>query len=680
MSRLKKTGTDTAKVNILNALAMAVRHDNPQKSFEYVRESQGLAEKLNYRKGTGDALHITGILYSNKGDYKKALENYFAALKLREEINDRNGIGTTNNNIGLVLWNQGKLEEALKYYLVSLRMDEESGEKEGMAISYNNIGIIYWNLGSLDKALEYFEKTKGIYESIGYKPGLAGVYSNIGGIYYNNKDSKTALDYFHRSVKLYEESNDKRGMGSAYTNISEVYSDNKEYEKSLNYQQKALQLQEEIGDRLLVIYSFSGMGKNYLAMGKPALAITFLKKSIEMASGLGVPKVRLEAYKIIAEAYKASGEFRESAGYYEKYAALKDSILNEDANKRVSEMEAKFQNEMKENRIDILNKENELKIVELHRAKFVRNSFIAGFVLVLVLSFVIYKSYRQKKKLNSMLTEKNLIIGQKNKDITDSIEYARTLQEAILPDIETVTRSFPGSFIFFRPRDIVSGDFYWYHKKNSNAADEKDGIETHFIIAADCTGHGVPGAFVSMACHNILNDVIIHKNLDDPGKILKEVNARVGEAFKKEGSKSGTNDGMDVALVKFKIKKENLKILEMEYSGAMNPALIVRNKEVIELPANKMSIGGFTKTGYDFTTHKTELAKNDSVFIFSDGFHDQFGGEKGKKFMFRRFRETLVQMAELPAERQMLQLEKVLSEWQGNHERVDDVLVIGIKA
>lgn len=680
MSRLEKTENDSARVNTLNALVLAMRMNEPEKSLEYIKESMALAEKINFKKGIGDAYHITGILYSNKGDYKKALENYFAALKLREEINDRNGIGTTNNNIGLVLWNQGKLEEALKHYLVSLKIDEEFGEKEGMATSYNNIGIIYWTLGSYDKALEYFIKTNTIYESLGHKEGLAGVYSNIGGIYFNKKNKEKALDYFHKSVSLYEELKDKRGMGSIYSNISEIYSENKEYREALDYQQKALKIQEEIGDKLHMIYSFSGIGKNYLSMNKASAAIAYLNKSVEMAMEIGVPKLRIDAYKMLAEAYKLNNDFQKASGYYEKYSSLKDSILNEDANRQVSEMEAKFQNEMKENKIELLHKENELKIVELHREKFVRNSFVAGFVLVLILSFAIYRSYRQKKKMNAMLTDKNSIIEQKNKDITDSIEYAKTLQDAILPDIETVTQSLPGSFIFFRPRDIVSGDFYWYHKKNSSASGAgNDGLETHFIIAADCTGHGVPGAFVSLACHNVLNDVIIHQKLEDPGEILTEVNKRVGEAFKKEGSKSRANDGMDVALIKIKIEKGKLNNPGIEYAGAMNPALVVRNKEVIELPANKMSIGGFTKSGYAFTTHRTALEKNDCLFIFSDGFHDQFGGVKGKKFMFRRFKETLVQMAELQPEQQMNQLEKVLSEWQGNHERVDDVLVIGVK-
>lgn len=692
MARLKMD-EDTARVNTLNVLVLALRLNEPEKSFEYLKESMALAEKLNFNKGKGDALHITGILYSNRGDYKKALENYFAALKLREEINDKNGIGTTNNNIGLVLWNQGKLEEALKYYLISLKIDEEFGEKEGMATSYNNIGIIYWTLGSFDKALEYFVKTNTIYEALGFKEGLAGVYSNIGGIYFNKNNAEKALGYFHKSVKLYEELNDKRGMGSTYSNISEVYSENKDYRKALDYQQKALDIQEEIGDKLHIAYSFIGIGKTYLEMNKTPTAMVYLSKGVEMAKEIGVPKLQIDAYKMLAEASKANNEFQKAADYYEKYSSLKDSILNEDANKQVSEMEAKFQNEMKENKIELLNKENELKIVELRREKFVRNSFVAGFILVLVLSFAIYRSFRQKKKMNSILTEKNGIIEQKNKDITDSIEYAKTLQDAILPDIEAVTNSLPGSFIFFRPRDIVSGDFYWTAslppinvKAGSNVDGNLPGRKAVFIAAADCTGHGVPGAFVSMVCNNVLNEIVTHRGFSDPGEILTEVNKGVSEAFKKEGTKSRANDGMDIALVKCKIDEENpnLNIFnpvrwKLEYAGAMNSALVVQNGKIIELPANKMSIGGFTPMNYRFSTHAIELQKNDCVYIFSDGFHDQFGGEKGKKFMFRRFKETLLQISELTPEQQLIELENVFLSWQGKHERVDDVLVIGFK-
>lgn len=666
---------DSTRVNTLNALVLAYRMNNPQKSFQYSKESIALAEKLNFKKGIADAFHVLGILNSNQGDYDKALKNYFDALKIREEIHDTNGIGASNNNIGLVLWNQGKLMDALKYYLTSLKIDEDSDDKDGMATSYNNIGIIYWTLGSYDKGLEYFIKAMKVYEHLGNKEGLAGVCCNIGGIYFNKKDIETSLGFFHKSVKIYEEINDKRGIGQAYLNISEAYAEKKEFNKCLEYQQKALEIQEENGDKFHLAHSFTAIGKTYLNMKKAAPAIAYLNKGLEITSEIGVPKLRSETFKILAEAYKLKGDFPSALAYQEKYISLKDSVLNEDANKQVSEMEAKYQNEMKGNKIELLNKENELKIVELHREKFVRNSFIAGFILVLILSIAIYRSFRQKKKMNSLLSEKNIIIEQKNKDITDSIEYAKTLQDAILPDIETVTNSIPGSFIFFRPRDIVSGDFYWFHKRNN----------TCFIIAADCTGHGVPGAFVSMACNNILNDVIIRQNIDDPGNILTEVNRRVCEAFKKEGSKAKTNDGMDVSLIKLSFSNSASNSLigqhgvKMEYAGAMNPALVARNNELIELPADKMPIGGFTKTEYPFKTQKLELLKDDAVYIFSDGFHDQFGGQKGKKFLFRRFKETLLKISPLNADKQLAELENVLLTWQGGLERVDDVLVIGIK-
>lgn len=664
---LQSAKEDSDKVNLLLSLAIAHLYDDSLKTIEGIREAYSLTEKIscapclckvNYSYGKfyerfnnydtalayfmqvescweklGNnyeipvALNSIGNIYKIQGNYEKASETFMRSLAIEEKNKDTRGIAVVNNNLGTVYQRQNLYDKAMEYYTKALAGFEQLADSENCAKIINNIGIISWYKGDLKQALGHYQRTISIWEKLNREDMISAVYTNIGIVYYYLNEKEKTLEYFHKSLALRIKFNDKREMSAGYGNIAELYMETGKLDKAVEYSQKSLELAKEIG----------------------------IKEEIKYA------------YHTLALAYGKKGDYKEAFENFRNYSDMKDSLVNEVTTGKISELEAKYENEKKKRQIEI----QELKLgqqeLELNKKQLTIYAVSFGLLLMLGLAFVVYSGYRQKKKMNSQLTEKNKIIEQKNKDITDSIEYAKTLQDAMLPDIGDVVRALPGSFIFFKPRDIVSGDFYWYHKKEN----------AHYIIAADCTGHGVPGAFVSITCSNILNDVIIHKGFHETGKILSEVNRGIYAAFKKEGRRSQSNDGMDVAVLKL---EKSGSIPELEFSGAMNGALVVRGNEIIELPADKRPAGGFTPPEYNFNTHKFALAKNDSVYIFSDGFHDQFGGEQGKKFMYRRFKETLLQIAPLTPGNQVVKLEETLRQWQGAHEQVDDILVIGIKA
>ena len=293
---------------------------------------------------------------------------------------------------------------------------------------------------------------------------------------------------------------------------------------------------------------------------------------------------------------------------------------------------------------------------------------LISLAIISLIGFFLFRSIRsilrKEEQLTNEILQSHSIIEQKNKDITDSIQYAKRIQEAILPAVPSIHKQLPDSFVLFLPRDIVSGDFYWFTENNDKV----------FIAAIDCTGHGVPGAFMSMIGNTLLNQIIVQKQIHDPGQILDQLDEGIGVALKQKEGVQTQRDGMDVALVSF---SKDFK--ELEFSGAFRPLLHLRGDNLNEVKANRFPIGG--GSAYDktpFTTHKVSLEKGDIIYIFSDGYPDQIGG-KGKKFMTKRFKDLIIANKHLPMKEQESIFRDTLMEWQGEHEQMDDILVIGIR-
>ncbi len=297
------------------------------------------------------------------------------------------------------------------------------------------------------------------------------------------------------------------------------------------------------------------------------------------------------------------------------------------------------------------------------------SSMVSIFFISIIAWFIVRSTRKilaKEEELTRNLVKSKKIIEEKNKDITDSINYAKKIQDAILPTVEHISESLPDSFIFFKPRDIVSGDFYWY-------ADLEE--ENMLVLAAvDCTGHGIPGALMSMIGSSVMNDIINHRGVRDPGEILDQMDAGIGRAFQKSKLRGvESKDGMDVALCVVDIKNQTLR-----FAGAFRPLFRIHKGQLHEYKGNRFPIGG--GTAYDksaFTTHEIKIEKGDFFYIFSDGYPDQFGGRKGKKFMNRRFKELLLDINALEVHEQVEKLEEKLDKWKGDLEQVDDVLIIG---
>ncbi|MBN8697429.1 MAG: tetratricopeptide repeat protein [Bacteroidetes bacterium] len=674
---------DTVLVNCYVKLASEYKNNEPKTAEDYANKALTLAQNIQFKKGTANAYHVLGMINSYQSNNDKALELYMLALKINEELKDKRAMSTSYNNIGLIYWNQGNYDKALKYYLISLEMDEALGEQKGMASSYNNVGLIYWAQGDLDKAQEYFQKAVVIYAQLKDSKGMGGAYSNIGGVAYYKGKPDVAILYFKKSYDFYKEINFKTGCATALTNISEILIEQKKYQEALDYSNQAIEIHKQLGNKTDLIYGYLSVAKNYMDQGLNSKAIDILSQAIDLSKEVKAQKQLSQSYLMTAQAYGAMNNFKQAYDYYIQYSNVKDSMFTSESAEKIAEMNTKYDTDKKNKEIELLKKESEIQLLnqqaEKSRSAMIRNLLIAGFVFILVLVVVLYNRNQVKQKANLALAEKNKNIEEqkeqielqhaqlehKNKEITDSIKYAKNLQLAILPPDNQVKALLPDSFVLYKPKDIVSGDFYWVEEWGNSV----------MVAAADCTGHGVPGAFMSIVGNNLLQQAVNVFGLTRPALILNNVNKNISRMLHQTEDASSVKDGMDVALLS--IEKGTRKI---QFAGAYNPMWILSNGQITEIAADKHPVGAFVGEELkQFTNHELELNKGDIVYVFTDGYADQFGGPKGKKFKYSQLKEILLANAHLSMQEQKEKLNEIIESWKGNLEQIDDILIIGIK-
>ncbi len=302
---------------------------------------------------------------------------------------------------------------------------------------------------------------------------------------------------------------------------------------------------------------------------------------------------------------------------------------------------------------------------KLNKQQILTYSVSVGLLLLLALTFFILRGYRQKQSANLQLTEQNEVIEEKNKDITDRINYARRIQKAILTSDKYLKAHLPEHFVLYKPKDIVSGDFYWAIET---------GEKKFIVVTADCTGHGVPGAFMSMIGVSKLNEIVKERKIHSPDQILNHLRDEVINAVNPEGADEISQDGMDVSVCCY-----DLNQMSLEYAGANNSIYIVRNYELLEYKSDKFPVGKFNGEMLPFSKKTIELLPSDQIYSFTDGYADQFGGEKGKKFKYKQLQELLLKLNDKSMEEQRVVLNATIEKWMDNINQVDDILIIGVK-
>ncbi len=630
-NKLKTSRRDTVRVQLFNELSEKLNTINPTISLRYAQKARLLAEILNFQNGIIKAHTNIGVVYYRRGDYSSSLESFFNAEKLLESHPNSTLLSDLYNNMALVYVDIDKLSVANDYFNKSIKIDTDTKHYEGLADSYNNLGSIYALRNELVKAKKFFELSLK-YRQISNDDKLPYTLLNLGNINRRLNNLSTATRQISQALLICQKNDDIIGVASVYNEIGDLKISQNKYQEAISYLIKSLSL-----------------SKQYR-----------LKNQLQ------------HCYESLSTAYELTNNYKKANYYFKENEKLKDQIYNIANARNLIEMQTKYESEKRKKELLKTNS-------EIDKKNFQINVFRIGFILIILLVFFIIYNLREKSKINKIILkqkqaveiqnkiieEKNILVETQNKDIKDSIKYAQRIQEAILPPKPLWNKILPDSFVIYQPKDILSGDFNWIAE-----------TETHiFVAAADCTGHGVPGALISLVNYNLLNKAVLEKGIVKTGEILDAVNNWLTESLHQEAENSTVKDGMDISLISI-----NKITNHVQFSGAFNSLYIVNEQELRIIKGDKFPVGSFFDEEINlFNTIDVEYQKGDLLYMFTDGYPDQFGGSKGKKYKHNRLKENMSKIVTYSLEDQRSFLLTAFYDWKGDFEQVDDVLLIGLK-
>lgn len=581
------------------------------------------AQTLGDSAALAKALNYNGIMATIKAQYMTGIERFQESLTVYEQLDDTVGITKLLNNIGVIHSSLENYEEAIRFYERSLAINLAVNDEEGVAFNLHNIASDYLELENYDKARFYADSLVSYQQQHGefLRPNRL-----LGEWYLQNNVLDSAEFFLQRSIDDMRERDEEHQLAGAYLSLSELYRKRKDFNR----------------------------------------ALFFVRRAEQTAERTGEAETLVNVFDVKSKIHYDQGAFQLACDNKNTYIQLKDSLDEVNNFNRITELNTRFETERKEKELA----EKEAMLIQQDAAARLKNRvffIVVGFI-VLILGLVSYSLLR-KRRINRILNKQNQEISEQRQKIISSINYAKKIQNAILLPESHIRQFLPDSFVFFKPKDIVSGDFYWFAK-----------VEDAVMLATiDCTGHGVPGAFMSLIANSKLNKVVMEMGLRDPGEILENVHREIMESLRQNDAFSDAQDGMDMTLCVIGKTGEPLR-----YAGANNPLMLADGGTVTEYKGDNLSIGGtFFRDAMErqngFTTREVQYTPGACLFMFTDGFVDQFGGEAGKKFNKKRFRELLISLCEKGPATAADLLEKAFTDWRGAYDQIDDVLVIGTR-
>ena len=566
-------------------------------------------------------------------DTKKAFQLSQNAQLIASDINYQKSLAESLRTIGFCYWYFTNLVTALEKSMLAMDLFKELGDTKGEAQAMNTVAKVYTALGDFDKALQYFQTCISLSQHIKNNEEEVITLNNLGDMYMKLGEQEKALSFFIESNAI-KEGVSKSTQSLILYNIGEVHYHLGNNDEALTYLTQSLHISEKVGYHLIVTASLCILGKVAIRQNNSDAAIPYLQKAVEVAEGIDSKLDVYQAQKALSLAYEKKGDLVNAFEQYKLFHSVREAVFNHENLQRIKNIQ--FQHET-------------ISIKKETETERLKNSDLQ-------------KAYNEIEHQRNLITEKN-------KSITDSIKYAKRIQEAILPPDKYIQQLFADSFIYYASKDIVCGDFYWAYKDVSNNE------ENILFAAVDCTGHGVPGAFMSLVGHSLLNTAVKENDILEPAAILNFLNKGVTKTLRQTYEQSTVRDGMDLALCSWNKEKQIL-----QFAGANNPLWLIRNGELIEIKGDKFPVGIFLEeTMHQFTNHQLDVQTGDVLYLFSDGYADQFGGKKGRKFTKKQLKEKLLSIHHLPMNQQLIELQHTMSSWQGTLEQVDDVLIMRIR-
>lgn len=664
---LLKTAEDTQRVNVLRDISHLYRHDNTKLALDYADQAIKLAFELDWESGKFSTTMQKGLVYYNMSRHDSSIFYFEKALILAEARGKPSELAAIYSNLGNAYGDIGQNKKCLECYLKGDQYTLLSNQPFKSVYMKVNIGTIYSVMDQHDSALVFYEEALATLLALdSTDEKLYIVYGNLGATYIEMGDTVKAEEAFRRSHYFSVKYNNTRALASSYDHLAIIEFAKGNTDTALAYFRKSLAYSYAINAGQSISEVCYHLGNTFNELGMYDSALYYLKGGVRVAEDIQDIYTMDNYYEEISRTYELTGKLDSALFYYKKYQATHDTLFGMNKSSIVNEMRVEIENERQQKENEILKEQGEKKDLILYA------SIVLG-VLVLLLGLVAFNRYLVKKrsaqlleKQNEEIQEQKEIIEEKNKDITDSIVYSKRIQNAILPSDDKMRELFPQSWCCFMPKDIVSGDFFWF---------EQEGDYKLFGVI-DCTGHGVPGALLSVVGHSILGKALSDHKLVTPDKILAFLDEEIHRTLRHrdEEEQNAVQDGMDVALCCYHEKSQTIY-----YSGAFNPMYIIRNGAIIEFKADKLMIGAGESRYRPYQLHSVKIEKGDEVILFSDGYADQFGGPFGKKMKYKPFKELLVSVSGKSMPEQSEIIQKSFEEWKKSFEQVDDVCVVAVK-
>ena len=656
---LAKENNSIKKIDIL--LEASKTYSNSELSLQFSKQAYSLAIKTDDKISLAKAADQLSIEL-----YKAEL---FDSIPYYQEIAITN-FKLRNNVDGLfkVLLKKAKFlkkinkpEKAFDVYKELIDLAEKSESTLMLAEVYENMGLLFSSIKDIEKSISYFSKSLKLYSKIKDWKGIAKCYLNLGNSNSSKGYTDLAIECFEKGLEIDAKYNNNEKKAEFLSGIGTIYFNLLNNEKALYFYKEALKVQEVVKPND-VVFLKNNIGVVLMELERYNEAKSYLIEAYFSSSN---PRNKADYAFNLAQMYEQLGDYKSAIDFMDTYVRLNDSLNNAIYTKNLSETEAKYQNEKREEQNILLSERLKNKSLQIYFA-------LAAILLLVGLAFFIFRGLRQKNKANIALSDKNKIIEEKSllveeqhKDITDSIKYAQRIQQAILPPDKLWNNILPQSFVFYQPKDILSGDFYWIEETTEHI----------FIAAADCTGHGVPGALMSIVNYNLLNRAVLEHGLTNAGAILDSVNKYLTLSLHQTYQESAVRDGMDVSLCVI-----NKKTKKMDFAGAFNSIYLIRNNAIQEFIPDKQPVGAFIEDNIKpFTSQSFQLLENDVVYMFTDGYADQFGGPKGKKYKYKQLQHLLLSSYTKPFDEQNQIFKSAINDWKGSLEQVDDILLLGYK-
>jgi len=678
-----RNGIATAHSNLANFYFLNESIDSA--IFHYNKALQIYREETNDSK-TGETLYNMGFVYYASSNYVDAFELTENSLEIFRINGDMKNMAASHSLLCDILFSSGFDADAIDHCLMALNLYTNLNSVKGQSDLHNSIGKIYLDLEQFDKSYTHFNQAYYLAEVENDPYLLSECLRNLGQYYYGIEDYDEALENYDKALNYVLLNPDSERLGYLFLDKGMANTGLRKYDSAVVNLKEALYYADSSYNLELRARVYSELGSLYSATEKYDIAIVFLKQSLFVAQRINADPILERCYKNLAYFYDQQNDIENTLRYFKLYTSYKDTLFSNQSAIQIAEAEAIYDLGQKDKQIEMLINENRLREMEAGEKNMINIWLISVLIFVFILTLILYRQYRVQNKVNQALNEQkdaisqqkieielqkesiekaNIILAEKNKQITDSLEYAKRIQLSLLPDGQLLRSKFNDSFLWYQPRDIVGGDFYWYTEFRN----------TICLVVLDCSGHGVPGAFMTVLANTLLNRHVIDlKSGDSPSKVLGFLDENVKKELNQQGIHLSAFEGIDLAACMINTKSRNLK-----FSGAKMPLYHYSEGKLNHIKGNRYSVGGGNSTVKNFSDVRLDLKKNDVIYLSTDGFQDQFGGDKGKKYMKLHFKNLLQSIAEQPLEDQGEKLKSVFHEWKNFNLQTDDILIVGIK-